>query len=95
MEHPRLEPAVLARLLLVVLAQVVVKPHPAVMMVVLIALMPFGFLYILPAAPQATRARNVFFHFNERLGGAPRPAGFLPGAPLLAPAARPKKGMRR
>lgn len=58
-----------------------VKLHPAVVMVVLIALTPFGFLYLLLAAPLAATFRDVFLYLYGRLNEPPRPAGLLPGEP--------------
>jgi predicted PurR-regulated permease PerM len=57
--------------------------HPAILVVILVLLSPFGLLWVLLAAPLAIAARDVFRYVYGRLDDPPRPAGLLPGqAPL-------------
>jgi predicted PurR-regulated permease PerM len=56
--------------------------HPAVVVVILVVLSPFGFVWVLLAAPLAVVARDLFRYAYGRFEDPPRPAGLLPGQPL-------------
>jgi predicted PurR-regulated permease PerM len=60
--------------------------HPAMLTVVMIALAPLGFIWLILAAPLAALARDEFLYVYGRFGDPPRPAGLLPGEPWPAPA---------
>jgi predicted PurR-regulated permease PerM len=69
--------------------------HPAVLLVVLVALSQFGFLWILVASPVVAILSDLFRYLYGRLSDPPAPAGVLPGQPVPqapkvqeAPAAR-------
>jgi len=62
--------------------------HPALMVIVLVAVAPFGFIWVLLAAPLAVAARDLFRYAYGRFGEPPRPAGLLPGATPVRPLAR-------
>jgi predicted PurR-regulated permease PerM len=51
--------------------------HPAILMVLLIALSQFGFIWIVLAAPLAAITRDIFRYTYGRLSNPPRPAGLL------------------
>lgn len=55
--------------------------HPAVLVVVLVALSQFGFIYIVLAGPIAAIARDLFKYVYGRFEEPPRPAGVIPGTP--------------
>jgi predicted PurR-regulated permease PerM len=55
--------------------------HPALLVVVLVALSQFGFLWVLLGAPLAVAARDLFRYVYGRLGDPPRPPGLLPDQP--------------
>jgi predicted PurR-regulated permease PerM len=56
--------------------------HPAVLTVVMIALAPLGFIWLILAAPLAALIRDEFRYIYGRLDDPSRPAGVLPGEPL-------------
>jgi predicted PurR-regulated permease PerM len=58
--------------------------HPAVLVVVLVALSQFGFIWVLLGAPIAVAARDLFRYAYGRLSDPPRPAGVMPDSPRLA-----------
>jgi predicted PurR-regulated permease PerM len=64
--------------------------HPAIMVVILVLLAPFGFFWILVAAPLAIGARDLFRYAYGRLGDPPRPAGLLPGETVPVAPVRPR-----
>jgi predicted PurR-regulated permease PerM len=61
--------------------------HPALVVVILVLLSPFGLLWVLLAAPLAVAARDLFRYVYGRFGDPPCPAGLLPGQPLPKPLA--------
>jgi len=52
--------------------------HPALLVVLLVALAQFGFVWVLLGAPIAVAARDLFRYAYGRVGDPPRPAGVLP-----------------
>jgi predicted PurR-regulated permease PerM len=58
------------------------QAHPAVLLVVLVALSQLGFLWILVAAPVIAILTNLFRYLYGRLSDPPAPAGVLPGQPV-------------
>jgi predicted PurR-regulated permease PerM len=56
-----------------------VNIHPAILMVVLLALAQFGFIWIVVSAPLAAILRDIFLYVYGRVNDPPRPAGLLPG----------------
>jgi predicted PurR-regulated permease PerM len=62
----------------------VVDLHPAILILVVVALSQFGFWWILLAAPITAVVRDMFRYTYGRFGEPPRPAGLLPGEPLPA-----------
>jgi predicted PurR-regulated permease PerM len=71
--------------------QRIINVHPAVLVMVIVAISQFGVLWILLAAPIAALVRDLFRYTYGRFGDPPRPAGLLPGevAPLQIAAAAP------
>ena len=53
--------------------------------VVMIALAPLGFIWLILAAPLAALARDEFLYVYGRFGDPPRPAGLLPSEPWPGP----------
>jgi predicted PurR-regulated permease PerM len=53
--------------------------HPAILMVLLIALSQFGFIWIVLAAPLAAITRDIFRYTYGRLSNPPRPPGLIEG----------------
>ncbi len=69
------------------LEQRVVDLHPALLVIIVVALSEFGFLWVLLAAPITAVLCDLFRYIYGRFGEPPRPAGLLPGEPLpVAPA---------
>lgn len=64
----------------------VIDLHPAVLVIVIVAISEFGFLWVLLAAPIAAVIRDLFLYVYGRFSNPPRPAGLLPGEPLPPPA---------
>jgi predicted PurR-regulated permease PerM len=64
-----------------------VKIHPALLVMVVVALSEFGILWILVAAPITAVFRDLFVYLYGRLSNPPRPAGLLPDEPAPANAA--------
>lgn len=64
----------------------VIDLHPAVLVIVIVAISEFGFLWVLLAAPIAAVIRDLFLYAYGRFSNPPRPAGLLPGEPLPPPA---------
>jgi predicted PurR-regulated permease PerM len=62
----------------------VVDLHPAILILVVVALSQFGFWWILLAAPITAVVRDLFRYAYGRFAEPPRPAGLLPGEPLPA-----------
>lgn len=52
--------------------------HPAILMMILLAMSQFGFIWIVLAAPLAAIVRDIFLYGYGRLSNPPRPAGALP-----------------
>jgi predicted PurR-regulated permease PerM len=67
--------------------------NPAVVVVFLVLVSPFGLLWVLLAAPLLVAARDLFQYAYGRFSDPPRPAGLLPGQPL--PSAAPPRVVRR
>lgn len=55
--------------------------HPAVLVMVIVALSEFGWLWVLAAAPITAVGRDVFRYVYGRFSDPPLPAGVLPGRP--------------
>ncbi|GIK56966.1 MAG: AI-2E family transporter [Chloroflexi bacterium] len=55
--------------------------HPAVLVMVIVAVSEFGWLWILAAAPITAAVRDVFRYVYGRVSDPPLPAGVLPGWP--------------
>jgi len=55
--------------------------HPAIMIVILVAVSQLGFLWVLLAAPIVRAFRDLYRYVNGRIADPPRPAGWLPYAP--------------
>ena len=60
----------------------VIDVHPAILIVVLVALSQFGLVWAIFAAPVVAIARDLFRYIYGRVSDPPRPAGVLPGEPL-------------
>ena len=67
----------------------VVDIHPAIMVLIIVALSEFGFWWVLLAAPVTAVARDLFRYTYGRFGNPPRPAGLLPGEPIPPIVAEP------
>jgi predicted PurR-regulated permease PerM len=61
----------------------VVAIHPAVLVLVLVALGQLGIFWVLLAAPVAAIARDLFRYAYGRFGEPARPPGLLPSGPVL------------
>lgn len=59
--------------------RVVTDVHPALLIMVIVALSGFGFLWVFLAAPITAVVRDLFRYIYNRFGEPPRPAGLLPG----------------
>jgi predicted PurR-regulated permease PerM len=59
-----------------------VSIHPAVLVIVIVAVSELGFLWVLLAAPLVGLLRDTFVYVNGRFAEPPRPAGLLPHEPL-------------
>jgi predicted PurR-regulated permease PerM len=59
--------------------RVVTDVHPALLIMVIVALSGFGFLWVFLAAPITAVVRDLFRYIYGRFGEPPRPAGLLPG----------------
>jgi predicted PurR-regulated permease PerM len=57
----------------------IINVHPAILIMVIVAISQFGLLWILLAAPIAAVARDLFRYIYGRFDDPPRPAGVLPG----------------
>ncbi|MBK7177776.1 MAG: AI-2E family transporter [Chloroflexi bacterium] len=62
--------------------QITPSIHPALLIMVIVALSEFGFLWVLLAGPITAVIRDLFLYGYGRLSSPPRPAGLLPGEPL-------------
>jgi predicted PurR-regulated permease PerM len=62
--------------------QRVTHTHPAVVVMVVVALSSFGLFWILLAAPVTAVVRDLFVYTYGRLSDPPRPGGLLPGEQL-------------
>lgn len=62
--------------------QVAAGVHPALLIIVIVALSGLGFLWVFLAAPVTTVLRDLFLYVYGRFSEPPRPAGLLPGEPL-------------
>lgn len=68
----------------------VIDLHPALLVIVIVAISEFGFLWVLLAAPITAVVRDLFLYAYGRFSHPPRPAGLLPGEPLpVEPAVSP------
>lgn len=56
--------------------------HPAIMVIIIVAVSEVGFLWVLLAAPLAGIMRDLFRYTYGRFADPPRPAGLLPYEPL-------------
>ncbi|MFO7682617.1 MAG: AI-2E family transporter, partial [Chloroflexota bacterium] len=56
--------------------------HPAIMIIIIVAVSELGFGWVLLAAPIAGILRDLFRYIYGRLADPPRPAGLLPYEPL-------------
>ncbi len=65
----------------------VIDLHPALLVIVIVAISEFGFLWVLLAAPVTAVVRDLFLYTYGRFSNPPRPAGLLPGEALPTPAA--------
>jgi hypothetical protein len=59
-----------------------IQIHPAILLVVIVALSELGFVWILVAAPVISILTNLFRYVYGRLSDPPVPAGVLPGQPV-------------
>lgn len=59
-----------------------VNIHPALLVIVIVAVSELGFLWVLLAAPLVGLLRDTFVYINGRFADPPRPAGLLPHEPL-------------
>jgi predicted PurR-regulated permease PerM len=59
----------------------IIQGHPAVLLVVLVAMSQLGFVWILVAAPVIAILTDLFRYLYGRLSDPPAPAGVLPGQP--------------
>jgi predicted PurR-regulated permease PerM len=55
--------------------------HPAILVIIIVAVSELGFLWVLLAAPIAGVMRDLFRYAYGRLADPPRPAGLLPNDP--------------
>jgi len=62
-----------------------VSIHPALLVIVIVAVSELGFLWVLLAAPLVGLLRDTFVYINGRFAEPPRPAGLLPHEPLPPP----------
>jgi predicted PurR-regulated permease PerM len=60
----------------------VVDVHPAILILIIVALSQFGFWWILLATPVTAVLRDLFRYAYGRFAEPPWPAGVLPGEPL-------------
>ena len=56
--------------------------HPAIMVIIIVAVSELGFIWVLLAAPLAGILRDLFRYTYGRFADPPRPAGILPYEPL-------------
>jgi predicted PurR-regulated permease PerM len=56
--------------------------HPAIMVIIIVAVSELGFIWVLLAAPLAGILRDLFRYTYGRFADPPRPAGVLPYEPL-------------
>lgn len=64
--------------------------HPAILVIIIVAVSELGFLWVLLAAPLAGILRDLFRYAYGRFADPPRPAGLLPYEPL-PPKPKPAK----
>ncbi|HEX5163857.1 MAG TPA: AI-2E family transporter, partial [Thermomicrobiales bacterium] len=62
----------------------VIDAHPAILIIVLVALSQFGIVWAIFAAPLVAIARDLFRYTYGRLSDPPSPTGVLPGEPAPA-----------
>jgi predicted PurR-regulated permease PerM len=60
----------------------IIDVHPAILILIIVALSQFGFWWILLATPVTAVLRDLFRYAYGRLSDPPWPAGVLPGEPL-------------
>lgn len=54
--------------------------HPAIVMVLVVMLSPFGLAWMIVALPLTAIIRDLYIYIYGRFGNPPRPAGLLPGS---------------
>jgi predicted PurR-regulated permease PerM len=62
----------------------VINLHPAILILIVVALSQFGFWWILLATPITAVVRDLYRYAYGRFAEPPRPSGLLPGEPLPA-----------
>lgn len=65
----------------------IIDVHPAILILIIVALSQFGFWWVLLAAPVTAVVRDLFRYVYGRFNEPPRPAGLLPDEPIPATAA--------
>ncbi|MBK8988651.1 MAG: AI-2E family transporter [Chloroflexi bacterium] len=73
--------------------QIAAGVHPALLIMVIVALSQFGFMWVFIAAPVTSVLRDLFLYVYGRFQEPPRPAGLLPGEAL--PKRKPMRPARR
>ncbi len=58
--------------------------HPAIVMVLIVMLSPFGLAWMIVALPLAAIIRDLYYYIYGRFSDPPRPAGLLPGSTQVA-----------
>lgn len=71
----------------------VLDAHPALMIMIVVALSQFGFWWVLLATPITAITYNLYRYIYGRFSDPPRPAGLLPDEPLPAAPAQPTPEM--
>ncbi|MCB0170604.1 MAG: AI-2E family transporter [Anaerolineae bacterium] len=68
-----------------------VSIHPAIVMMLVIVLAPFGLIWLIVAVPVVAIIRDIYLYIYGRLSKPPLPAGHMPRTPIIesnVPAAR-------
>jgi hypothetical protein len=73
----------------------IIQIHPAILLVVIVAMSQLGFFWVLVAAPLVSILINLFRYFYGRLSDPPLPAGVLPGQPVTPALAAPEQAVPR
>jgi predicted PurR-regulated permease PerM len=66
----------------------IIDIHPAILLIVIVALSVFSIWWVLLAAPVTAIVRDLYLYVYGRFSDPPRPAGLLPGEPL--PVSQPR-----